>query len=86
MSSCHAFFCRQDSFLDLFIAQPEVFVERFCRLRGNLLFYFKTKDFYKDSTTVATAADVAGVIVLERFDIQVSSPMIDIEPKAAYRA
>ena len=57
---------RQETFLDLFIAQPEVFVERWCRLRGNLLFYFKTKDWKATST-----ADVAGVFVLERFDIQV---------------
>ena len=56
---------RQETFLDLFIAQPEVFVERWCRLRGNLLFYFKTKE-WKSST-----AEVAGVFVLERFDIQV---------------
>ena len=57
---------RQETFLDLFIAQPEVFVERWCRLRGNLLFYFKTKDW-----KATTANDVAGVFVLERFDIQV---------------
>lgn len=37
-----------------------VFVERWCRLRGNLLFYFKTKDH---------CSDPVGVLVLENFQI-----------------
>ena len=43
--------------------RSEAFVERFCRLRGNLLFYFKAG--------AENSAEPVGVIILERFTIQV---------------
>ena len=43
--------------------RSEAFVERFCRLRGNLLFYFKTAS--------DNVGEPVGAIVLERFTIQV---------------
>ncbi|KAL7643148.1 UNVERIFIED_CONTAM: hypothetical protein RMT77_006438 [Armadillidium vulgare] len=48
---------RQDGF---FRRSDKVFVERWCRLRGNLLFYFKSKDY---------CSDPVGVLVLENFQI-----------------
>ncbi|KAG8198212.1 hypothetical protein JTE90_015309 [Oedothorax gibbosus] len=39
----------------------DVFLQRWCRLRGNLLFYFKTKDQYSEP---------AGVFILEEYDVR----------------
>ena len=47
----------------------EVLVERLFRLRGNLLFYFKTKD---------PASEVIGVYVLERCMVELSMEDEDV--------
>ncbi|KAL1130605.1 hypothetical protein AAG570_011850, partial [Ranatra chinensis] len=41
-------------------------LERWCRLRGNLLFYFKSRDQWSEPT---------GVIVLEQFTIRLDDPV-----------
>ncbi|GBM62547.1 Type II inositol 3,4-bisphosphate 4-phosphatase, partial [Araneus ventricosus] len=48
----------------------DVFVKRWCRLRGNLLFYYKTEDQYSEP---------AGVFVLEDYRV-----CIDESPEVAY--
>lgn len=44
-----------------FFRRNEICVERWCRLRGNLLFYFKSRDQWSEP---------AGVVVLENFTVQ----------------
>lgn len=44
-------------------------LERWCRLRGNLLFYFKTKDPWSEPV---------GVIVLEQCQVRLDSPMATV--------
>ncbi|GAB1607872.1 inositol polyphosphate-4-phosphatase type I A-like isoform X1 [Argonauta hians] len=43
----------------------EVFVERFCRLKGNMMFYFKSKEF--------TNTDPLGVLIIERCTVELDT-------------
>eukprot|EP00106_Octopus_bimaculoides_P000773 XP_014768215.1 PREDICTED: type I inositol 3,4-bisphosphate 4-phosphatase-like [Octopus bimaculoides] len=43
----------------------EAFVERFCRLKGNMLFYFKSKEF--------TNTDPLGVLIIERCTVELDT-------------
>lgn len=56
---------RQDSIFK----KSEVYVDRFCKLKGNLLFYFKNKE---------TKTEPLGVLVLERCTVE-----LDLEEEAA---
>uniref|UniRef100_A0A146L0V0 Type II inositol 3,4-bisphosphate 4-phosphatase n=1 Tax=Lygus hesperus TaxID=30085 RepID=A0A146L0V0_LYGHE len=47
---------------DGFFRRTEILLERWCRLRGNLLFYFKSRDLWSEPV---------GVVVLEQFTIKV---------------
>ncbi|CAB0001154.1 unnamed protein product [Nesidiocoris tenuis] len=50
---------------DGFFRRTEILLERWCRLRGNLLFYFKNRDLWSEPV---------GVVVLEQFTIKVDPP------------
>ncbi|CAH1108079.1 unnamed protein product [Psylliodes chrysocephalus] len=49
-----------------FFRKTEICLERWCRLRGNLLFYFKSRDPWSEPL---------GVIVLEQCQIRIDPPM-----------
>ncbi|KAK9744541.1 PH domain [Popillia japonica] len=49
-----------------FFRKSEINLERWCRLRGNLLFYFKSKDPWSEPV---------GVIVLEQCQVKLDPPM-----------
>ncbi|XP_065160190.1 inositol polyphosphate-4-phosphatase type I A-like isoform X2 [Atheta coriaria] len=49
-----------------FFRKSEVSLERWCRLRGNLLFYFKSKDPWSEPI---------GVVVLEQCQVRLEPPM-----------
>jgi len=51
-----------------FFKRNEISAERWCRLRGNLLFYFKSRDL---------SSDPAGVIVLENVTVKIDNSGID---------
>jgi len=51
-----------------FFKRNEISVERWCRLRGNLLFYFKSRDQWSEP---------AGVIVLENVTVKVDNSGMD---------
>ncbi|XP_063239425.1 inositol polyphosphate-4-phosphatase type I A isoform X2 [Bacillus rossius redtenbacheri] len=51
-----------------FFRRTEISLERWCRLRGNLLFYFKSRDQWSEPV---------GVIVLEQCSIRVDAPAPD---------
>ncbi|XP_049819247.1 inositol polyphosphate-4-phosphatase type I A isoform X2 [Aethina tumida] len=49
-----------------FFRKSEISLERWCRLRGNLLFYFKNKDPWSEPL---------GVVVLEQCQVRIDPPM-----------
>lgn len=49
--------------------------ERWCKLRGNLLFYFKTNDQFSEP---------AGVIVLEKYKVTVHNEQSEYDGYAFY--
>ncbi|XP_030765811.1 inositol polyphosphate-4-phosphatase type I A isoform X2 [Sitophilus oryzae] len=49
-----------------FFRKSEINLERWCRLRGNLLFYFKSKDPWSEPL---------GVVVLEQCQVRIDPPM-----------
>jgi hypothetical protein len=49
-----------------FLCCVAVSLERWCRLRGNLLFYFKNKD---------PLSEPVGVVVLEQCQVRIDPPM-----------
>jgi inositol polyphosphate-4-phosphatase len=51
---------------DGFFRKSEISLERWCRLRGNLLFYFKNKD---------PLSEPVGVVVLEQCQVRIDPPM-----------
>uniref|UniRef100_A0A1B6ECE3 phosphatidylinositol-3,4-bisphosphate 4-phosphatase n=1 Tax=Clastoptera arizonana TaxID=38151 RepID=A0A1B6ECE3_9HEMI len=53
---------------DGFFRRTEISLERWCRLRGNLLFYFKSRDQWSEPL---------GVLVLEHCTIKLDLPSID---------
>ncbi|XP_054709004.1 inositol polyphosphate-4-phosphatase type I A-like [Uloborus diversus] len=55
---------------DTLFRRNDVFLQRWCRLRGNLLFYYKTKDQYSEP---------AGVFILEECNIR-----LDENPEVPY--
>ncbi|KAF5286113.1 hypothetical protein FQA39_LY16396 [Lamprigera yunnana] len=52
-----------------FFRKTEISLERWCRLRGNLLFYFKSKDAWSEPI---------GVIILEQCQIRIDPPTVAI--------
>ncbi|KAJ8668424.1 hypothetical protein QAD02_010087 [Eretmocerus hayati] len=48
-----------------FFRRTEISLERWCRLRGNLLFYFKSREQWSEPL---------GVIILEQFSVRVEQP------------
>ncbi|XP_044733938.1 inositol polyphosphate-4-phosphatase type I A isoform X2 [Chrysoperla carnea] len=59
---------RQESFF----RRSEISLERWCRLRGNLLFYFKSRDQWSEPL---------GVIVLEQCNVRLEPPTSNVPPQ-----